>query len=186
MKGKRLEYEVAKALCKIGVDAKRVPLSGALSWLKGDVAEFSLRERHVHECKNCETLSLPEWWRQAMAQAVSKDETPVLHFSSNYKGIFTVLPAGEFDDMVFAYELRRKELELTLIDFPKRKNFWKFIGGGAPLTNIYLYQVDETDLVVINFDLYIKLRREMILRQADEPGPSTESQGVYNELPAIA
>jgi len=164
-KGKRLEHEVTKALKNIGIDAKRVPLSGSLSWLKGDVTEFDTIKPHIHECKNCETVELPSWWRQTASQAIN-GEVPVLHFTSNYQKVFTVLPVIDFDDLVFSYERYRPELTITITDFPKRKGFWSFLVGKNMSHHVLLYKVDEIDLAIMPFDLYLMLRRQDIKRQA--------------------
>lgn len=173
-KGKRLEHEVTKALKNIGIDAKRVPLSGSLSWLKGDVTEFDTIRPHVHECKNCETLELPSWWRQAASQAIN-GEIPVLHFTSNYQKIFTILPVIDFDDLVFSYEQYRPELTITISDFPQRKNFWKFVVGRNMSHHVLLYKVDGIELAILPFEMYLMLRRQDLKRQAADvllPAPA--------------
>lgn len=185
IKGKRLEWLVAKRLCDIGLDAKRVPLSGALAWLKGDVAEFHLGSKHVHECKNHESLAIQEWWRQAAAQAINDGETPVLHFSSNYKGVFSVLQAQAFDDMVYKYEEHKPEIALNVTDFPQRKNFWKYAANNVPLMDIYLYQVDDEDLVICNLELYLKLRKVSVQHLVNNASTSAESQVVHEPLPQV-
>lgn len=174
-KGARLEYDVRDALIKIGIGAKRVPMSGALAWLKGDVAELDrpAAQRYIHECKNHEALSLNEWWCQAAVQSL-EGEKPILEFTSNHKPIWAMLRAHDFDDLVFEYEERRRELTLNLIDFPKRKNFWKFsaLYPSSPF-NVFLtditYKPDKEktttvtdDVVIIPFDTYLLLRKVSI------------------------
>jgi hypothetical protein len=173
-KGSRLERDITKSLKNIGIDAKRVPLSGALSWLKGDVTEFDTIKPHLHECKNCESLELPSWWRQTTSQTIN-GEVPVLHFTSNYQKIFTVLPVADFDDLVFSYEKYRPELTLTLVDFPQRKNFWKFVVGKNITHHVFLYKVDEIELALIPLEMYLMLRRWDIKRRAEDvlqPAPA--------------
>lgn len=166
-KGKRLEHDVTKALKNIGIDAQRTPLSGALSWMPGDVTELNTVKVHVHECKNCETLSIPDWWRQAVRQAVN-NEVPVLHFTSNYQGIYTVLRSLDFDDLVFSYEKYRPELVLSLMEFPKRKNFWKFIEHRKK-EEVFTYQsLEGEELVILPLEMYLRLRRYDLKRRADE------------------
>jgi hypothetical protein len=166
-KGTRLEHEVTKALKNIGIDAKRVPLSGALSWLKGDVFESDTIKPHLHECKNCETLELPSWWRQTISQILNR-EVPVLHFTSNYQKTFTVLPVAEFDDLVFSYERYRPELTITVTDFPQRKSFWKFVAGRNMSHHVLLYKVDGIELAILPFEMYLMLRRQDIKRRAED------------------
>lgn len=164
-KGSRFERWVAKALVNAGIEAKRAPLSGALSWLKGDVVEFNTIRPHVHECKNCETLELPLWWRQTAEQA-GEGEVPVLHFTSNYQKAYSVMLAEDFDDMVASYERFEPELRLKVTDFPQRKNFWKFTDGKNMSHHILLFTVDEIKLVIMTFDMYLMLRRRDIKRRA--------------------
>lgn len=166
-KGKRLEHDVVKALKQIGIDAKRVPLSGALSWLKGDVVEFNTIKAHLHECKNCEGLELPAWWRQAVSQCLN-GEVPVLEFTSNYQKIWAVMRIADFDDLVFGYEKYRPELTIKLVDFPQRKNFWKFILKGHDRFSVYPTTIDGEEVAVFPFDMYLLMRKWDIKRQADE------------------
>jgi Holliday junction resolvase len=62
-KGKRYEYEVLWELLKVGVDAERVPLSGA-SWIKGDLIIITGRTRSLMaECKRRAKLPFANWLR---------------------------------------------------------------------------------------------------------------------------
>lgn len=160
-KGKRGEYAVRDALVKIGIDAKRVPMSGALSWMKGDVVELNIPQglRHCHEVKNCERLELPDWWRQTSVQAFA-GETPVLHFQSNYRKMHTMMEASAFDTLVEAYEAVRPELTLNWIKFPARKNFWTYMDvhtTGA--YDAYHYELAGAEYVIVSFDFYLMLRQ---------------------------
>jgi hypothetical protein len=175
-KGKRLERDITKSLKGIGIDAQRVPLSGALSWLKGDVVEFNTVAPHLHECKSCERLELPDWWRQTIRQCLNA-EAPVLHFTSNYQPTFTVLRTADFDDLVFGYERYRPELTLTLVSFPRRKDFFKFVGKSTKRDTVYTYEAlikDEAgleiteELVIIPLEMYLRLRRYDLKRRADD------------------
>lgn len=152
-KGKQAERDIAKALNGIGIEAKRVPMSGALSWMKGDIVEFNTDPKHVHEIKNQETLVLNDWWGQATEQ-VKGGEIPVLHFTSNYKPFYTMLTSETFDELLYTYESTRHELKLKVVDIPPRKNFWKFNTTHDKLT-IFMYQ----EQVILMFDLYLMLRR---------------------------
>lgn len=158
-KGKSAERLVAKYLCGIGIQAKRVPMSGALAWLKGDVREFNTEQDHVHEVKNHEELSLGAWWDQAIAQ-VEGEQVPVLHFTSSYKPMYTMLDSKTFDDMLFAYELKRTELKIQVINLPNRKNFWKFSDKQRHKYTIF-YTVEER--VIMPFELYLLLRRYSVV-----------------------
>lgn len=153
-KGKTFERTVAKSLTDMGIDAKRVPMSGALSWLKGDVVEFNTVPAHVHECKNQEALSINTWWEQAVDQ-VKDQEVPVLHFTSNYKSMFTMITSEVFDEMLFAYENYRGEINVKVIDVPPRKNFWKFSEKQRDKFTVFMYD----DRVIILLSFYLLLRR---------------------------
>jgi Holliday junction resolvase len=60
-KGKRYEYEVLWELLNIGVDAKRIPLSGS-SWIKGDLIIVTGKSRSfVAECKRRARLPFSDW-----------------------------------------------------------------------------------------------------------------------------
>lgn len=152
-KGSNLEREVSKELQKIGINSQRVPMSGALSWMKGDVVEFNTDPKHVHECKNQQALSINTWWYQAVDQVRNDNELPVLHFTSNYKPIYTMITSELFDDLVFKYEDTHKEVPFNLIDLP-RKNFWIF-SQGADRFDVFL----TDDRVILRFDIYIMLRK---------------------------
>ena len=180
-KGSRFEYVIRDELVKIGVLARRVPMSGALAHLKGDVSEFNVAQKHIHEAKNHEKLALPEWWRQA-AEQVQNGETPVLHFRGNYHDSHTVMRATDFDDMVYDYEQKRPELTLNLIDFPPRKDFWKWqtlnktLGRDVYLWNLSGKTVEKIDmrgnkkvihhpdeqLIIMNLELYLLIRKHSV------------------------
>lgn len=89
-KGNRLEREVAKAYVKYGIDetATRMPMSGAITNMKGDIYKRYDFE-YVDECKQQERIQLWKWWDQATVQATGQQK-PVLHVSSNYRPILTV------------------------------------------------------------------------------------------------
>lgn len=183
-KGSRGEYQIRDELIKIGIRAKRIPMSGALAWMKGDVGEFNVQKKHVHEVKNCEKLQLGDWWRQASVQSLD-GEIPVLHFTSNHRKFTTVMRAVDFDDMVAAYERNHPELEITLIDYPGRKDFYKFQSATTTgRREAYFWELDgrtvssinkqtgvrrdvvypDEQLVIIPTDLYLFLRKyEVVL-----------------------
>ena len=72
-KGKAFELEVCKDVtAKLGGLADRVPCSGGLEWMKGDIfcRGNALAGWHI-EAKRCESLSVPAWTRKAREQAGS-------------------------------------------------------------------------------------------------------------------
>lgn len=164
-KGKRLEHDVVKALKNIGVDAQRVPLSGALSWLKGDVVEFNTVKAHLHECKNCETLELPAWWRQCISQCLN-GEVPVLEFTSNYQRPWVAMRVADFDEMVEAYEQSSPALTMQMMVLPQRKNFWKFTAASRSRFSVYSTTIDDEALMIFSFELYLMMRRADIKYRA--------------------
>jgi hypothetical protein len=91
-KGRRLELKVAEALRKIGIDAKRTPLSGA-GWMKGDVTE--LRGQWAHECKNHEKVKLWEFWTQTETQKYGSQKA-ALHISGNNRPVLTVMSLDDY------------------------------------------------------------------------------------------
>jgi hypothetical protein len=80
-KGKAGELEVVQVFRRAGLDVKRTPNSGGLSW-PGDIIGL---EGYVVEVKRCETLSVPAWLRQAYASAVG-GEVPVVAFRRDGRG----------------------------------------------------------------------------------------------------
>lgn len=183
-KGSRGEYQIRDDLIKIGIRAKRIPMSGALAWMKGDVGEFNVEQKHVHEVKNCEKLELGDWWRQSAVQSLN-GEIPTLHFTSNHRKFTTVMRATDFDTLVAAYEEKRPELEINLIDYPGRKNFYTFQAATAThKRDVYFWELQgrttgkinlktglrvdtvhpDEQLVIFPTELYMLLRKyEVVL-----------------------
>lgn len=159
-KGKRLEYDVRDGLVKIGILARRTPMSGALSYMKGDVFETGTDPIHVHECKNQQALSINSWWKQTIEQCINENELPVLHFTSNYKPTYTMITAQLFDELLFDYEQTHKELSINVIDLP-RKNFWT-VSQGAGMFDVFC--TDER--VILMFDTYLLFRKAQLRLQA--------------------
>lgn len=80
-KGTRLEKYVASRLRSVlKVDAKRMPMSGAIEGFKSDI--FTDLPIAI-ECKNQECWNIPEWWEQAETQA-PLGRMPILVISRNY------------------------------------------------------------------------------------------------------
>ena len=67
-KGANAEREVVAILKERGYDVHRVPHSGALEWMKGDVIGFPA----FVEVKRCEALRISEWCAKAEEQADGK------------------------------------------------------------------------------------------------------------------
>lgn len=159
-KGTRLENDVAAAYRSYGIDetARRMPLSGAMSHFKSDIYKKNDYE-FVDECKNHETINLSKFWQQTIDQ--SRLKTPVLHISSNYRPIITVLTQADFEQLIKAGGESR--FHIIDINDKKRWNFWAFASQCTDLhveaTVIYCTIPDEA-LVLMTMPTYMKLRVE--------------------------
>lgn len=157
-KGSRLERLVAGEYRRIGIEAKRMPLSGAFSHLKADIFKPVYDGWH-DECKNQETVKLKEWWSQATSTC-GKSE-PVLHISANFRPVITVMRTDKYIDLL-------KELDETGQRFlhkvekltKKRFNLWNEWNElealkeyGEPILHI-----EELDLTVMNLHHYMEIR----------------------------
>ena len=80
-KGVAGELEAAAVLKAAGLEVRRTPNSGGLSW-RGDLQGL---EGFVIEVKRCETLAIPAWLRQAHA-ASRGGEVPVVIFRRSGAG----------------------------------------------------------------------------------------------------
>lgn len=174
-KGSNFERELAKALCKLGINAKRVPMSGGGA-IKGDVIELGTSPQHLHEAKNHQALSLNTWWEQTVEQCTN-GELPVLHFTSNYKPIYTMITSDLFDDLSFAYEDTRKPINLNLVDYPNRKNFWNFTKDAGRL-DVFLYPGDR---VVLLFEVYLLLRKAQLSSLSTTAASNTTPAEMANQ-----
>ena len=103
-KGVRGEYIVRDMLRDhTGYQFERVPNSGALSYLKGDLYVPGAKNRFCIEVKNYsespltdkiftqpKTNNLIKWWRKIKLQADSMDQEPLLFFKYNRSPVFVV------------------------------------------------------------------------------------------------
>lgn len=157
-KGSRLERKVAEEYRRIGIEAKRMPLSGAFSHLKADIFKPVYDGWH-DECKNQETVKLREWWQQA-SSTCGKSE-PVLHISANFRPIITVIRTDKWYDLL-------KELDdtgqrfLHKVEKITKKRFnlwdeWSEISAKDELGEPILH-IEELDLTVMSIDHYMEIR----------------------------
>ncbi|MGV9002360.1 MAG: putative PDDEXK endonuclease [Candidatus Saccharimonadaceae bacterium] len=159
-KGTRLENAVAAAYRTWGIDetARRMPLSGAMSHFKSDIYKRNDYE-WVDECKNHESINVKRFWEQTIAQSTLK--TPVLHISSNFRPIITVLTQADFEQLAEANGFER--FNIIDINEKKRWNFWAFAEQCTDLsiqaTVVYCTITDEA-LVLMTMSTYMKLRVE--------------------------
>ena len=103
-KGARGEYLVRDMLRQAtGLQFERVPSSGALEYLKGDLYVPHAKNRFCIEVKNYEksplsdkiftaprTNNLIKWWKKLEQQAKGCDQEPLLFFKYNRSVVFVV------------------------------------------------------------------------------------------------
>ncbi len=103
-KGQRGEYAVRDMLREAtGLKFERVPASGALEYLKGDLYVPNERNRFMIEVKNYEesafndtmftaekTNNINVWFRKAILQAKGGSQEPLLFFKYNRSKIFAI------------------------------------------------------------------------------------------------
>ena len=103
-KGARGEYLVRDLLREsTGLQFERVPSSGALDYLKGDLYVPHAKNRFCIEVKNYEsspltdkvftaprTNNLIKWWKKLIQQAEGGNQEPLLFFKYNRSEVFVV------------------------------------------------------------------------------------------------
>ena len=103
-KGARGEYLVRDMLREhTGHQFERVPSSGALEYLKGDLYVPHAKNRYCIEVKNYEssplsdkiftapkTNNLIKWWKKLLIQAEGGNQLPMLFFKYNRSPVFIV------------------------------------------------------------------------------------------------
>jgi Holliday junction resolvase len=103
-KGARGEYLVRDMLREAtGLKFERVPASGALEYLKGDLYVPNNRNFYCIEVKNYKdspltdkvftaqkTNNLIRWWRKVVFQAAGGDQKPLLFFKYDRSKVFVV------------------------------------------------------------------------------------------------
>lgn len=105
-KGSRAEREWAKLIEKYtGTPTKRMPLSGAIQGLKGDI--FSPGSRIHWEVKAQETTKFLEWYKQAEIDSVG-GRVPIVAWTKNRLGGFFVFLKGEDFLELLKYALAAK------------------------------------------------------------------------------
>ena len=103
-KGARGEYLVRDMLREAtGLKFERVPASGALEYLKGDLYVPNQRNHYCIEVKNYKdsplndkiltarrTNNLIKWWKKIVIQAAGGDQKPMLFFKYDRSKVFVV------------------------------------------------------------------------------------------------
>ena len=90
-KGKRAEYHTRDMLRGFGYSAERNPMSGAISWLKGDIRT---NLPFFIEVKNTEKTQFAEWYHKAEQQ--SSAYPPMIVWTRNQEDMFCFLRFSDF------------------------------------------------------------------------------------------
>ena len=119
-KGARGEYLVRDILREFtGHQFERVPSSGALEYLKGDLYVPHAKNKFCIEVKNYEssplsdkiftapkTNNLIKWWTKLIRQAESGNQEPLLFFKYNRSPVFVCAPEKpEWSEFIYISKL---------------------------------------------------------------------------------
>ena len=116
-KGARGEYLVRDMLREAtGLKFERVPASGALEYLKGDIYVPNNKNIYCIEVKNysespltdkiftaTKTNNLIRWWKKVVQQAYNGDQKPLLFFKYNRSKVFVVTELKPSDKTDYMY-----------------------------------------------------------------------------------
>ena len=119
-KGARGEYLVRDMLREAtGLKFERVPASGALEYLKGDIYVPNNKNIYCIEVKNyadspltdkiftaTKTNNLIRWWKKVVKQAYNGEQKPLLFFKYNRSKVFVeteVQPSEKTDYMYISF-----------------------------------------------------------------------------------
>ena len=119
-KGARGEYLVRDMLREAtGLKFERVPASGALEYLKGDIYVPNNKNLYCIEVKNyadspltdkiftaTKTNNLIRWWKKVVQQAHNGEQKPLLFFKYNRSKVFVVTevqPSNKTDYMYISF-----------------------------------------------------------------------------------
>jgi hypothetical protein len=161
-KGNRLESRIAAEYRKIGIEARRMPMSGAMTHMKSDIFK-PIPDGYHDEVKNQETVKLRDWWNQTTSTCGRN--IPVLHISANYRPVITVMSSSqwyqllqELKDIGSGYIHNTKKID------KKRYNLWdewdevrNSTEYGDPVLHL-----ENMDLTVISLEHYMEIR-ELLL-----------------------
>jgi hypothetical protein len=95
-KGKRHEYHVRDILKTYGYEARRTPMSGAISFLKGDILSDSFP--FFIECKDDKKASFLKWWKKA--QSESSVKPAIVVWTINREDIYTFIRFTDLLDIM--------------------------------------------------------------------------------------
>tara|TARA_R100001163_G_scaffold49242_1_gene37000 strand:- start:614 stop:1063 length:450 start_codon:yes stop_codon:yes gene_type:complete len=116
-KGARGEYLVRDMLREAtGLKFERVPASGALEYLKGDIYVPNNKNIYCIEVKNyadspltdkiftaTKTNNLIRWWKKVVQQAYNGEQKPLLFFKYNRSRVFVVTEVKPSDKTDYMY-----------------------------------------------------------------------------------
>ena len=116
-KGARGEYLVRDMLREAtGIKFERVPASGALEYLKGDIYVPNNKNIFCIEVKNyadspltdkiftaTKTNNLIRWWKKVVQQAYNGDQKPLLFFKYNRSRVIVVTEVKPSDKTDYMY-----------------------------------------------------------------------------------
>jgi hypothetical protein len=157
-KGSKLEKRVASEYRRIGIEAQRMPLSGAVPHMRGDIWK-KVYDGWIDECKCAETIKLNEWWTQAKNQ--SGRSIPVLHISGNFRPVVTVVSSDTYYDLCKQLDDTGQPFQHKLYKVSKKRfNFWlewEEIWNSTELGDPILH-IEHLDLTVMQMEHYFEIR----------------------------
>ena len=141
-KGARGEYLVRDMLRDFtGLKFERVPASGALEYLKGDLYVPNQRNHFCIEVKNYKesaltdkiftqpkTNNLIRWWKKVVIQAEGGDQKPLLFFKYDRSKVFVCTAKQPEDTPVYIY-ISFLECYVLLAEDWLESETVEFIGG---------------------------------------------------------
>ena len=127
-KGAKAEVEVRDKLkVASGLPFQRVPLSGAISFLKGDIYLVNKDNKYCIEVKHykdehlnstvitSKESQLEKWWKQAVREAVVMENTPLLIFRKD-RGKYFVAGEGISTGRHKCIYVEHLDIDILLLD----------------------------------------------------------------------
>ena len=141
-KGARGEYLVRDMLRDAtGLKFERVPSSGALEYLKGDLYVPNQRNYYCIEVKNYKdsplsdkvftqpkTNNLVKWWKKIVIQAIGGDQKPLLFFKYDRSKVFVVTEQKPKNTVEYLF-IRFLDCYVLLAEDWLKHEKVEFIGG---------------------------------------------------------
>ena len=141
-KGARGEYLVRDMLRDAtGLKFERVPSSGALEYLKGDLYVPNQRNYYCIEVKNYKdsplsdkvftqpkTNNLVKWWKKIVVQAIGGDQKPLLFFKYDRSKVFVVTDKKPENTIEYLF-IRFLDCYVLLAEDWLKHEKVEFIGG---------------------------------------------------------